>query len=293
MAGNGIVVRSYRAGDEQELAPLYNDSFAGFAGPFRLTPESWLAQWQADWRSPGLASDPECVRVAERDGRLAGYAVADHTDAKHSVLHELCVAAGDGAGAVARALLEDAEAIARRRGKLAMASLLPHEDALAAETERALGYEFDRGRATFMTLITDLARFLEGLTPELERRLAASEFAGWQGDVALKTESMEAWLRLRAGSVKVIRAAGPPGAKTAAGDLRAGLRTVVGHALTLVAVEIAPERLPLLLLGRSSVGEAYLWDELTVIARDRPQALRLLHVLFPPLPMALPRQQWW
>ncbi len=61
----------------------------------------------------------------------------------------------------------------------------------------------------------------------------------------------------------------------------------------MVAAEVAPERLPLLLLGRSTVSEAYLWDELGVIARDRMEALRLLHVLFPPLPMALPQQQWW
>jgi hypothetical protein len=290
MAHRDLVVRSYRPGDEQELAPLYNDSFTGFAGPFRLSPETWRAQWQADWRSPSLESDPECLRVAERGGRLAGYAVADHSDAEHSVLQELCIAGGDEAGAVARVLIEDAEAISRGRGKLMMLSLLPHEDALAARAAEDLGYEFHRGRATFMTLITDLPRFLGQLAPELERRLAASAFTGWQGEIEMRSGDLEAELHLREGAVQV-RRGGRPTVTTA--HVQQATRPATSRRRPMVAVEIAPERLPLLLLGRSSVGEAYLWDELAVIARDRMEALRLLHVLFPPLPMALPRQQWW
>jgi hypothetical protein len=289
MARPQVTVRSYRPGDERELAPLYNAYFAAFVGPFRLAPEAWLAQWRPSWHSAGLEADPEFVRVAERAGRLVGYVVADYRDADYAVLQELCVAE-DGGGPVARALLEDVEAISRARGKPMVLSVLSCEDALVMGVERELGYEFDRGRSTFMALITDLARFLEELAPELERRLAASEFAGWQGEIAMRSGDLEAELHLREGAVRVARG-GRPAMTTA--HVQHAARPVTSRHRPMIAVEIAPERLPLLLFGRSSVDEAYLWDELAVIARDRMAALRLLHALFPPLPLALPRHQWW
>jgi hypothetical protein len=289
MASRQVTVRSYRPGDEQELAPLYNAHFAAFVGPFRLSPEAWLAQWRPSWHNAGLEADPEFVRVAERAGRLVGYVVADYRDADYAVLQELCVAE-DGGGPVARALLEDVEAISRARGKPMVLSVLPCEDALVMGIERELGYEFDRGRSTFMTLVTDLARFLGELAPELERRLAASEFAAWQGEIEIRSGDLEAELHLRAGAVRVARGGRPVVTTT---HLQHAARPVRSAQRSMVGVEITPERLPLLLLGRSSVDEAYLWDELAVIARDRMEALRLLHVLFPPLPLALPRHQWW
>jgi hypothetical protein len=60
-----------------------------------------------------------------------------------------------------------------------------------------------------------------------------------------------------------------------------------------ISVQVEPDAVAPLLMGRVSVEELYLQDALAIAAADREKALRLLAVLFPRLPIYLPRAQWW
>jgi hypothetical protein len=265
-----FTIRSYRAGDEEQIAGIFNGSLAEFAGPFAVTAESWLAQCQPSWRGPGLKEDPEYVRVAERGGRVIGYTVTDHTNAEASFLQELCVAEEADAQAVAEALLDDAEAIARARGRCAVVLATAQEDGLARRAAGECGYEFGPGTSVFMVAVTNLEALLGELQPELERRLAKSELRAWQGELRISSGAQAAGLRI------------------------AGGRVEVGEGVdAAVSVEVSPERLPQLLLGQAAVGDCYVQDQLSVTAADRGEALRLLEALFPRAPMYMPRAQWW
>jgi len=268
----GLTVRSYREGDEQQVARLFNAYTAAFVGPFRVTPESWLAQCRPSWRGAGLEVDPECVRVAERDGRILGYTVADHQPTTGiSSLYELCVAEAAEAETLAEALLDDVEKIARRRGRSALLLALAGDDGAALHAGQAAGYEFSPGASVFMTSLLDLGRFLAELRPALEHRLAGSTLRDWRGEIAFASGERGANVSVHDGRVAVIADCGPP----------------------TVLASVAPAALPRLLLGQVSVGECYVQNELSVTAADRAEALRLLDILFPRLPAFLPRAQWW
>lgn len=270
MAAGDVTVRSFRTGDEQETAALFNRYTEGFTGPFAVTPQSWLAQYRKSWRSPGLEEDPECVRVATRNGKIVGHSVADYRAGETAIVQELCVAEESDAVEIARVLLSDVEERCRGRGKTSLLLCLSDEDGLVARVAGTMGYEFARGTRVFMSMITNLGQFLREIQSELTRRLTQSELRRWTGGVMLCSGDMRAGLYLRRGQVKAA--------------------TVVEPAIT---VELEPDALPLLLLGRLAVGEAYLQDRLTIAAEDRAAALRLLDVLFPRTPMLLPRAQWW
>jgi len=263
-------IRSYQPGDEHETAALFNRYTERFVGPFDVTPEAWLAQYQRTWRSPGLEQDPECVRVAVREGRIVGHSAADYDAGETVILQELCVAEESDGAELAQALIADVEQRGRARGKTTLLLHLSHEDGLVTRVAAQMGYEFTRSTGVFMTAITNLEQFLREIETELTRRLAQSACRAWTGSIVMRSGEMAAGLYLHDAQVEVATVAGP----------------------TLTA-EIDPGVLPLLLLGRIAVGEAYLQDQLTLRAEDKLQALRVLDALFPRLPMYLPRAQWW
>ena len=239
-------------------------------GPFTVSPESWRAQYAGTWNSPSVNEDPDCVRVAQQGVEIVGYAATDYRNAPMAVVQELCTCEGAAALPLAQALLEDAEAIGRARDRHLLLLHPSAEEGVARSAAEGLGYEFGTGTGVFMVEIIDLAQFLAEIQPELTRRLHLSEFHHWTGRIALRSGDLAAGLYLHDGCVEVERAVPPT-----------------------ITAEIAPELLPLLLLGRIAVGEAHLQDALTITAEDRLQALRLLDALFPRAPMFLPRAQWW
>lgn len=265
-----LVIRSYQPGDEKETAELFNRYTARFVGPFAVTPETWLAQYRRTWRSPGLEEDPECVRVAVREGRIVGHSATDYDAGETGIVQELCAVEEGDAAEILEALLADAEARASARGKTALMLNLPHEEGLTARVAEGRGYELSRSTGVFMAAVTNLAQFLREIEAELTRRFAASACRSWTGSIALQSGEMAAGLYLHDGQVEVATVSAPT-----------------------FAAEVDPGALPLLLLGRVAVGEAYLQDQLALRAADKGEALRVLDALFPRAPMFLPRAQWW
>ena len=109
-----VAVRQYRAGDEEAMAALYNAAHGHLAGFIERSGER--LRWFLS--RPGLEREGICV--AERAGRVAGYAVVYREG-------EIAEFAADPADAwpVADALLAAAEAYVASRGGDRLAVLLP------------------------------------------------------------------------------------------------------------------------------------------------------------------------
>ena len=274
-------IRSYRKGDAQALARLFNSYFASFFGHSRVTGVSWREQYRRQgWTGPSAEADRDCVRLAEREGRLVGYAVTDYKPiwmTGGALIQELCVVEEAEAREIAEALIEDAEQRAKDRGKSFIAVQFGEEDGLATSAAAAGGFDVGPNPdQVFMAVVTDLGGFLAEIAGELRRRLGESGFCEWSGTVRVSSgggdcEMQSCDLRIAGGAVEV----GP--AKGAAD----------------ISVAVAPEALPLLLTGREWPGDLYLRDQLSVNAAEAQDALALLHVLFPRVPVCLPRAQWW
>ncbi len=274
-------IRSYRKGDAPALACLFNSYFDSFFGHSRVTGASWREQYRRQgWTGPSAEADRDCVRLAERAGRLVGYAVTDYKPiwmTGGALIQELCVVEEAGTREIVEALIEDAEQRAKERGKSFVAVQLAEEDGLATSVAAACGYDvLPNPDQVFMAAVTDLRGFLAEIVGELGRRLGESGLCEWSGTVRVSSgggdcEMQSCDLRIAGGAVE----AGP--AKGAA-DL---------------SVTVAPEALPLLVMGREWPGDLYLRDQVSVNGMEAQDALALLHVLFPRVPVCLPRAQWW
>jgi hypothetical protein len=273
-----FAIRSFREGDEEALARLFNGYLALFLGPIRVTPHGWRDQYRREaWTGPSVSADADCVRVAERGGAVIGYAVTDYSPfhtADHALVQEICVADGDDADAVVEALLADAEERARERDRASIEIGASLEDGRVASAAAAQGYEADSGAdGVFMAAVLDINPFLAEIEGELRRRIGQSAMRGWKGLVKIAGGNQVGLLRLSEGEVTV-----EPGRERQAPD---------------VSATIDSDALPLLLMGRASAGELYLQDMLALEAADREEALLLFAALFPRLPACLPRAQWW
>jgi len=268
-------IRSFREGDEAKLARLYSQCTAPFFGPGPVAPESWRAQFREQgWNAPSLDDDKECGRIAVRGREVLGYAITDYQPLwlrGAALIQELCVVEGEEGDEAARALIEDAEALAGARGKSYLAIELPREDGRVSGAAAACGYEVLVLPEVFMGKLVHLKQFLTEIAGELSLRLAASDHRGWAGTVRISSGGQSCDLRLEAGEVKV-----------GAGSKRPEIR-----------VTVDPEALLLLLTGRELPGDLYLGDVLSVRARGAQDALSLLDALFPRVPLFLPRAQWW
>jgi predicted N-acetyltransferase YhbS len=274
MSDAALEIRTFRDGDERSLAEIFNHHVSAFVGPASVTPQSWRAQYGESWRAPLLGKDRESFRVAERAGQIVGYAICEcpcQMMPEVAVIQELSVADLDDADDIARALVADAEARARQKGVPAIILHTSDEDGLTCRVADALGYQWpEETTGVFMAAITNLTGFLTEMEPELSRRLAASVHREWDGRLLIRSGESYAGVRMQQGRVQIDE------------DWDAQ-----------VAITVCPDALPLLLLGRVSVGPLYLQDEVVLQADDKPAALELLDTLFPRLPMYLPRSQWW
>ena len=290
-ATRGFSIRSFRDGDEAEIARAYNDYAAKFFGPASLTGKSWRSQFRKQgWTGPSVEGDRDCVRIFEQEGKLLGYAVTHYRPtqmAKAAIIQELCVVPGssdyEGALEIMQALIEDAEARARERGKTVVLLQLSPEDGLALAAAAASGYETrDDLHGVFMATIIDLTAFLSEAAEELTRRLRGSEFRDWSGTMHLSSGELSCTVETDGGAVGRVTPCPPGPGRDPGSDTGFD-----------ISAEIMPEALPLLLMGRRRVAELYLQDALGVKAADRGKALRLLDTLFPRVPIYLPRAQWW
>jgi hypothetical protein len=284
-------IRSFRDGDEAGIAGLYNDYVAKFFGPASLTGDRWRSQFREQrWTGPSVEQDKDCVRIAEQEGELLGYAVTDYRPIQApnaAMIQELCAAEpcsdSEVALEVVHALIEDAEARALARGKTAILLNLSPDGGLAQAAAAAGGYETHGDvHQVFMAAVTDLGAFVGEIAKELTGRIEASEFRRWSGTINLGSGELCCSIAIDDGAVGKVTSSSPGSSGEGRGDAEPDIR-----------VEVIPQALPLLLMGRRRAAELYLQDALRVETSDREEALRLLDTLFPRVPIFLPRAQWW
>jgi len=268
-------LRTFREGDEHALAHLFNATAAGFMGPIRVTAKSWREQYRRrSWTGPSLTEDRSSCRIAERRGRILGYAVTDYQPQwmdEAAVVQELCVVEEDGAEELMEALLSDAEERALSKGRSYVLLYLSAEDGRLEPVKDRLGYHEEEESGVFMASVLDLPHFLEEIEPALTARLEESRMGEWQGAVRMICGEQSAALVCREGKVRV----------------------TARVSRAKITAKVQEAALPLLLLGRQSVGELYIQDLIAVRTSDKMEALRLLDALFPRIPLFLPRAQWW
>ncbi len=146
-----IEIRAYRPEDDAALVELVRELQAYEAVIYdRLVPASEIGRWYVERLLKDCAEHKGEIRIAECDGRIAGYAtiltdvvVADERDEvtySHAYLGDLCVTAGDRARGIGRLLLADCETIARRAGARWLRITAHAANARARQVYQACGF---------------------------------------------------------------------------------------------------------------------------------------------------------
>jgi hypothetical protein len=217
VGGLGEVEGSLRptsAADLDDLAALYSTSYR----------DQPLAEARAmpDWRA-WLAEDHAGLALEDTRGRVIAYAAITTNDQRPTtngdtsvigrwslVVAEAAVADAGAARALIAALAAQAQARGMRKLTLrlapahivAQAALHLGGSARIAATPEVTGH-------TALAGVVDLPAMLETLAPEFERRLAASRYASWSGNLRVEIETERITLAFESGRVAVIDGSRP------------------------------------------------------------------------------------
>jgi predicted N-acetyltransferase YhbS len=206
-------LRSVGEDDLDDLAALYAASYH----------DQPLAEVRAmpDWRA-WLGKEQAALALEDARGRVVGYATlmtndqGPATDGSPLVVGPWSLvmeAAAADAGA-ARSLLAALAAQAQARGlrwirlHLAPAHIVA-QAALHLDGTAQLAATPDDARHAPLAGVVDLPAMLEALIPEFERRLAASRYAGWSGNLRVEIETERIILAFEAGEASVIDGSRP------------------------------------------------------------------------------------
>lgn len=238
--------------DFPALVRLYNEAMLDF--PIYAVRDK--AIWRYIWeQTPNTDMETEIWMVEDRAGQIAGYfRVQQHPLYGPGLTpNEVSRLSHDAALAV----LQQLAALARERGHPFVRLNLPADCTLVKEA-LALGAA-DRGGYAWQIYIPDPIHLLRAIGPALERRVAASAYAGLTADLPINLFRSSVRLQWRNGRLMDVTPAG--------GDLDGILRLPV-------------ELLAPVILGHWS------WQELKHTRPDVAAACEwtpLLDVLFPPL----------
>jgi hypothetical protein len=200
----GDQLRPVLEGDLEDIAALYAASYSQLP----------LAQIRAapDWRY-WLASQPAAWGLEDARGRLVAYAVRDsqapHEPSTTRMIHEAAAADAGAARSLCLALLGQAH---KQGGVRLQLHLSPwHVVAQAAlQLQGRIKLAAPQPSSQMQLAgVVDLPLLLEALTPELERRLKHSRYAGWSGNLRLELETERIVAAFAAGRASVIDGSRP------------------------------------------------------------------------------------
>lgn len=244
----GVVLREYEARDDGAAAKLVNEvlgrTVAGTA-----------------WYAPGPTVS---AFVAWREEKLVGLAAADYPGDEQAQLWLLAVDKDDQQAAIADALLALVHGRVQGQGAKRVAVFNTVELEYLREALQRAGYVHRPGGGVWLMGVRDLVQFLGEIAPALERRLARSEYKGWEGTIDLLGTRQRARLAVRAGQVTARRPV------AAAADV------------TMTCDDDTAARVA---LGRETPFEAHLQARLDIAPRLSPDLVNLLETLFPKVPV--------
>jgi len=236
----GVTVRLYRPGDEVAMARLFNTCHGDRLNVAR--------------RRPARIVGGSVALLAHRGRKLAGYVtVGRHLE--HATICELAVAPGDKREGIAAVLMGALHRRLRKQG--AKRITVYHAGTSLQPLLGPLGYAERLTGGVDMFALLDLPKFLDEITPLLERRLRKID---WSGTIAICGEEHRAALTIRDGRVAVRR------------------RLPARADITLAGADATITRM---VVGRCTPYEPYLQLDLKISPSLGLQARGLLETLFP------------
>jgi len=239
----GLAVRPYRSGDETAMARLFNHCYAD--------------SFEAGRKRPSHLSPQVISLLAHRGRRLVGY-VLGYPGEGELWVDELAVAPGKKREQVAAALMTAFHRRLLRRGIKKVTSYRTTET--LAPLLQPLGYRVQKSGGVGMFALVDLPKFLQEMTPLLERRLQKSD---WIGTVSILGERHRAGLAIRGPKVTALRKA----------PRRAD-----------ITLEGSDKAITQIMCGVHTPFEPYLQLDLRVSPALNDQILKVLETLFPKVP---------
>jgi GNAT superfamily N-acetyltransferase len=202
--------------------------------------------------------------LAEREGKLVGMAAALYEGGDEAQIRILAVAKDGQQAAVADSLLALLHRAAREAGVKVMRWNCggEHEEMVAA-LHRA-GYVSRPTGGIWMMQVRRMDWLLSELAPAIEKRLAASEFKGWEGRIDLVGRRLNGRLTVSRGKVTAGRPTAGPGD---------------------VLLKCDDETAARVALGRETPFEAFLQSRLTIEPRISDSITRLVETVFPKVPV--------
>jgi hypothetical protein len=205
-------LRPTREDDLDDLAALYTTDYR----------DQPLAEARAmpDWRA-WLAEDHTTLALEDGRGRVVGYARVpsppdplsqprERVSMDSFIIAEAAAADAGAARSLIAALAAHAQARGMRRLALGLAPAhLVARAALHLGGAARIAATPEGAEHAALAGVVDLPGMLETLTPEFERRLAASRYAGWSGSLRVEIETERITLALEAGRAAVIDGSRP------------------------------------------------------------------------------------
>lgn len=219
-SGDAPALRSAAEADLDDLAALYASSYAQLA----------LAQARAtpDWRV--LLAGGSLLTQPDARGRLVGYALAERARVGEALMVSEAASADAGA---ARDLLAGLRSWAAAQGCARAELLLPAEHQLAQAALHAGGAlalrAWGEDEAAPLAGVVDLLGTLGALAPELERRLAQSRYAAWEGNLRIETADERISLVFAGGRAEVIDGTRPADLRLRRVELPALAQLLLGY----------------------------------------------------------------
>lgn len=256
--------RPFTPDDLGDVAALYAATYAGLPTSEERTAGVW------HWRLPTM---DDVTILEDLAGRVAGYAWVSQKAVRAKLRVIEAAVAPDGRAA--QSLLAILGARARAEGLPTVYLALAPDHPLARAAVVAGGearlagpiVPGSRWGHADQAQVLDLAAALDALAPALARRLAASAYAGWQGNIAIDTERGSASLKI-----------GP-----------SAIEAAPRNGVTQGVLRLPGDLLAPLLLGTYGATE--------MAAQPGFQApeplLALLGVLFPPRWPVTENEDWW
>ena len=220
----------------------------------------------AFWGLPRGELDPsEFGYLAERKGDLIGLAFTHYQGGEDSEGDKLVVTEDEQRDRIAEALLAAIHRAAYEAGAKRMRWHTPPDDDWLRTALNRAGYEVKPGGGVWMMQIRNLVQFLQEISPVIEKRLADSDFKGWDGKIDLLGTRLRGRITVSEGSVKASAPTSRPADIVMCCD---------DDTVTRVA------------LGRETPFEAYLQARLTIGPRVSDSITKLLETVFPRVPLA-------
>jgi putative sterol carrier protein len=241
----GVVIRSYKPGDEQALADLASEVRG---------PSCYESRWRAEPPGPS-----QIMKLAERDGQLVGVANGGRND-RDGWIGGVWVKEGDARAEIAAALLARVHADLRECDAKSVRFWDPPETGYVREALAAMRYPIKPAGGVWMWGLLNLPQLLAEIAPLLERRLADSDSKGWTGSVDLLGDRHRARIVFTEGKAAVEPVADVP---------------------ATIVIACDDDTLTRVVSGVETPFEAYLQTRLTIEPHVHGEITGLLETLFP------------